>query len=99
MPLRPQAVDEARPVEVVALLLAAAAVGDEEGARALERDEVGEAEPRDAHEPVVEDASSPQRERAAAVTEWSTKSSGVLAAASRSVASVRVRSARLLSSS
>ena len=49
-PLGLHAVHEAREIEVVALLLAPAAVGDDERAAPLDADEVEEAQARDAHE-------------------------------------------------
>ena len=81
-PLRAPPVDEAGPVEVVALLLAAAAVGDDEGATPLELDEVEEAQPRDRAAAVApaKRRARPKRSIAATVTEWSTKSSGVVSA-------------------
>ena len=51
--LRLHAMYEAGNIEVVALLLAAAAVGDDEGAAALDADEVEEAQARDPHERLV----------------------------------------------
>src|SRR5581483_5552139 len=58
-PLRALAVDEAREVEVEALLLAAAAVGEEEPAPAHERDEAEERLPRDPLEPLAEHGPEP----------------------------------------
>ena len=92
---------EARKIEVVALLLAPAAVGDDERAAPLDAHEVEEAQPRDAPKNVVvEDARSrPKRSSAAIVTGWSMKSSGVSPAASASTSIVSVSSRRLFRSS
>ena len=91
-PLRLHAMHEAREIEVVALLLAPAAVGDDERAAPLDAHEVEEAQPRDPHERRRRRSgrSRPNRSSAAIVTGWSMKSSGVRRAASASTSTVSV---------
>ncbi len=83
-PLGLHPVNEARVVEVVALLLAPARVGEEEPAPAQERDE---REEREARDPAAGSSRSPRGRAcriAASVTGWSTKRSGIRRACSAS---------------